>query len=179
MAATPGNAMNLNSTSSGLTNWDGTATMSTTPMAQYNVVVGASTNTIQNEAPGTAGNVLTSNGASSYPTFQALPYTKMPWTDKAALFTAVSNNGYFCTGTFAVTMPASPAQGDVVAIAVDGAVTVTITGNTGQTLQIGKAKSAAAGTAVNNFTGDTVFFVYRSSDTNWIATQVIGTFTVT
>lgn len=180
MAATPGNSINQNSTSSGLYNWDGTATTSTTAMAQYNVVVGASTNTIQNEAPGTAGNALISNGATSYPTFQAIPFMQMPWTDKAANFAAAAGNGYFVTATATATMPASPSQGNIIAFEVDGVGSLlTITANTGQIIRIGKALSASAGTAVNNFQGDSVTFVYRAADTSWQAISVIGTFTVT
>lgn len=180
MAAQPANSMNQNSTSAGLQNWDGTATASTTAMVQYNVVVGASASTIQNEAPGSAGNVLTSNGASSYPTFQALPFTKMPWSDKATSFNAVAQNGYFVTATATATMPSSPSQGDTIAFEVDGVGSLlTVTANTGQIIRIGKAVSASAGTAVNNFQGDSVTFVYRSSDTSWQAISVIGTWTVT
>jgi hypothetical protein len=180
MAATPANSVNQNSTSSGLWTWDGTATASTTAMAQYNVVVGASANTIQNEAPGSAGNVLTSNGASSYPTFQAIPYTQMPWTDKATSFNAAAGNGYFVTATATATMPASPLQGNTISFEVDGVGSLlTITANTGQIIRAGKTVSAAAGTCVNNFQGDSITLVYRASDTSWQAISVIGTWTIT
>lgn len=180
MAAKPGNSLNQNSTTAGLQNWDGTATASTTALAQYNTMVGASTTTVQNIVPGTSGWVLTSAGASAYPAYAAPVFTKMPWTDKSGNFAAASQNGYFVTATCAGTMPASPAQGDVISFSVDSASGIlTVTGNTGQTLQIGTAISAAAGTAASNFTGDSVTFVYRSSDTNWIAESVIGTWTVT
>jgi hypothetical protein len=180
MAATPANSMNLNSTSSGLVNWDGTATESTTALAQYNVVIGASANTVQNEAPGSSGTVLTSNGATSYPTFQAIPFTQMPWTDKATSFNAAAGNGYFVTATATATMPASPTQGQIIAFEVDGVGSLlTITANTGQLIRVGKVVSAAAGTAVNNFQGDSLTLVYRASDTSWQAISVLGTWTVT
>jgi hypothetical protein len=181
MAAKPSNAMNLTSTVSGLVNWDGVSSMSTTALTQYYTLVGASTNTVAAIAPGAAGTVLTSGGASANPSYTALPFTKMPWTDEASLFTAVSNNGYFCTATFAVTMPVSPAQGDTISFIVDGSFGVTITANTGQTLQNGSAKSASAGTCLNaaTTTGCSITFVYRLSDTNWIASSVIGTWTIT
>lgn len=180
MAATPANSFNQNSTASGIQNWDGVATPSTTALAQYNVVIGASTNTVHNEAPGTSGNVLTSNGATSYPTFQALPYTPMPWTDKATSFAAAAGNGYFVTATATATMPASPSQGNLIAFEVDGVGSLlTIQANTGQIIRIGKVVSASAGIAVNNFQGDCVVFVYRTSDTSWQAIQSIGTWTIT
>jgi hypothetical protein len=101
------------------------------------------------------------------------------WTDENTNFNAAANGNYFITGAAIATLPASPSQGNTVAFAVDTASTLTITANTGQVIRIGSAVSAAAGTAVNNARGDSVTLVYRSSDTAWIATSVIGTFTVT
>ena len=181
MGTTPANSMNLNSTTSGLVNWDGTATMSTTALTQYNVLVGASANTIQSEAPGTAGQALISNGATSYPTFQAIPFTKMPWSDKATSFNAVSNNGYNVTAVATATLPSAPAQGDLVAIVYDASsAVVTITANTGQFIRVGKQITLAAGTILSNFQGDAITLEYRSSDLTWIAWPgVQGTWTVT
>lgn len=180
MAATPANSLNQNSTSSGLWTWDGTATASTTALVQYNVVSGASTNTVNNITPSTSGFVLTSNGLAAQPTFQALPFTQMPWTDEATSFAAVAGNGYFVTATATGTLPASPTQGQIIAFEVDGVGSLlTIRANTGQIIRIGKVVSAAAGSAVNNFQGDSVTLVYRASDTSWQAISVIGTWTVT
>jgi hypothetical protein len=84
MAATPGNAVN-ESGASGLCNFDGTATFSTTALTQYYVLSGASANTVNNISPSTSGYVLTSNGASAQPTFQAVsapsPTTTLNWFD--------------------------------------------------------------------------------------------------
>ena len=180
MVTTPANSVNQNSASSGLWTWDGTATASTTALAQYNVVVGASTNTVQNEAPGTAGQALISNGATSYPTFQAIPYVQMPWTDKATSFSAAAGNGYFVTATATATLPGSPAQGNVIAFEVDGVGSLlTITANTGQIIRLGKIVTASAGTAVNNFQGDAIVLVYRAADTSWQAIQSVGTWSLT
>jgi len=182
MAAKPANAMNLNSTTPGLVNWDGTSTMSSTSLtAQYYTLTAASTTTINAVAPGTSGWVLTSGGASAYPAYAALPFTQLPWTDETTTFSPAAGNGYFVTGTATATLPASPSQGNTIAFFVDGAVTLTITGNTSQLIQVGSAISAAAGTCVNaaTTTGCSITLVYRSSDTKWCATSVIGTFTVT
>lgn len=181
MAAKPSNAMNLTSTTSGLVNWDGTSSMSSTALTQYNVLSGASANTVNNIAPSTGGYVLTSNGASSQPTFQAIPFTQIPWTDETTTFTPAVGNGYIVTGTATATLPASPAQGNTISFFVDGAVALTITGASGQLIQVGSAISAAAGTCVNaaTTTGCAVTLVYRASDTKWFATSVVGTWTIT
>jgi hypothetical protein len=181
MAATPANSFNQNSTSSGLQNWDGTATPSTTALVQYFVVSGATTNTVNNITPtANTGWVLTSNGLSSQPTFQAIPFTQMPWTDKATSFNAAAGNGYFVTATATATMPASPTQGQIIAFEVDGVGSLlTIQANTGQIIRGGKAVSASAGTCVNNFQGDAIVLVYRAADTSWQSIQMIGTWTIT
>ena len=180
MAAKPANSMNLNSTTSGLVNWDGTSTMSSVALTQYYVVSGASANTVNNIAPSTSGFVLTSNGASAQPTFQAIPFTQMPWTDEAISFNAAIGNGYFVTATSTATLPSSPNQGNTISFAVDSAAGIlTITANTGQKIQIGAAiNTATAGTAASNKNGDSVTLVFRASDSFWIATSTIGSWTV-
>lgn len=44
-------------------------------VTQYNVITGGASNVLNNVAPGASGTVLTSNGASSQPTFQAVAST--------------------------------------------------------------------------------------------------------
>ena len=180
MVATPGNALNQNSTTAGLYTWDGTATTSSTAITQYNVLSGASSTTVNNIAPSTSGFVLTSNGASAQPTFQAAVFTPVVWTDKNSSFAAAASNGYFVTATATATLPGSPTQGQTVQFFVDSASGIlTVQANTGQIIRIGKAVSATAGTAASNFQGDALTLVYRASDTCWCATDCIGTFTVT
>lgn len=179
MAATPSNALNIKN--AGITIFDGTATFTATTTTQYYTLVGNTGNTIANVAPGTATYVLTSNGAASNPSYQVLPYTAMPWTDEAVSFNAVAGNGYFVTANATATLPASPAQGNIICFAVDSVSGIcTIQANTGQTIQVGKNISASAGTCVSNFNGDSICLVYRASDTNWIAVPgATGTWTVT
>lgn len=120
--------------------------------------------------PGASGTVLTSTGISSAPTWQAASSGAFPWTDEATSFTAASNNGYFVTATAVATLPASPAQGDVVAIAYDGATgAVTVTANTGQTIRTGTAVSASAGTCASTAEGDSIYLTYRSTGTTWVS----------
>ena len=177
MPSTAGNSLNI--TQSGLQVFDGTATFTATTTTQYNTLVGNTGNTIANIAPGTATWVLTSNGASANPSYQVLPFTHLTWTDKAASFNAASNQAYFTSAIATATLPAAPAQGDTIAFTADTTAILTLQANTGQTIRIGKAVSASAGTAASNFQGDSVTIVYRASDISWIASEVLGTWTVT
>lgn len=178
MAPTPANALNIKN--AGITIFDGTATFTATTTTQYNTLVGNTGNTIANVSPGTSGQVLTSNGASANPSYQTLPFTQTPWTDEATSFAVVVGNGYFVTANATATLPASPAQGNICSFAVDNATAIlTITANTGQLIRLGTTVSAAAGTCVSNKDGDSITLVYRASDTSWIATQSVGTWTIT
>lgn len=106
--------------------------------------------------------------------------SEIVWTDEAVSFNAVAGNGYFITaGSVVATLPGSPTQGQTIDFAVDTTSSFEILANTGQVIRIGTAVSASAGNATSNARGDSVTLVYRSSDTAWIATSVIGTWTVT
>lgn len=110
------------------------------------------------------------------------PGNILTWTDKNTSFSAAVGNGYFVTATATATLPASPAQGNTIAFAVDSVSGIlTIKANTGQIIQVGLAISAAAGTCVSNANGDSITLVYRAADTKWISAfgGPEGTWTIT
>lgn len=145
---------------------------------QYGVIYGNGTSALGVTATGSAGQVLTSNGSGSAPTYQST--LGSTWTDEAISFAAASNVNYFVTANATATLPASPAQGDSIGFVVTaGSTTLTITGNTGQTIRLGLVASAAAGTAANNAQGDSIVLVYQSASTGWYAISSIGTWTIT
>ncbi|MDE3022114.1 MAG: hypothetical protein KGI54_09655 [Pseudomonadota bacterium] len=101
------------------------------------------------------------------------------WTDESSTFSPAVQSGYFVSGASTPVLPASPSQGDTISFIQDTSSTLTITGNTGQFLRIGSQLSVSAGVAVSTAQGNSVTFVYRSSDTTWIALSYIGTWAVT
>lgn len=101
------------------------------------------------------------------------------WTDENASFNAEAQEGYFVTDTATASLPASPSQGDTVSFALDTANVLTIQASGSQVIRVGSSVSSAAGTAVSTAQGDSITLVYRASSTSWIATSVIGTFTLT
>jgi len=103
----------------------------------------------------------------------------LTWNDESTSFSAAATNGYFVTGTASATLPASPSQGNTIAFATDATNILTITANTGQTIRVGNNVSASAGTCANTLRGDSITLVYRSSDTTWLATSVIGEWQLT
>ena len=128
---------------------------------------------------GTGITVTNGSGVSGNPTIAASGMG-LTWTDNSGTFTAVANHGYFITATATPTLPASPSAGDTVAFAIDAAAVATVTGNTGQTIRVGAAVSASAGTCANAVRGDSITLVYRATDTSWLSVGAPqGTWTVT
>ena len=69
MPSTPANSLNLSATS-GVVTWDGTATLTTSSVNQYSMIVGSTAEGVANIAPSaTAGIPLVSNGSSANPAF--------------------------------------------------------------------------------------------------------------
>lgn len=101
------------------------------------------------------------------------------WTSTSGTFTAAIQNGYFLTAASTPTMPAAPAEGDMVAFVVDAAATITITANTGQKLRLASTLSATAGTCVTSLQGNTITFVYRSTGATWFSLSASGAWNVT
>jgi hypothetical protein len=67
MPSTPANALNLSS--SGVVKFDGTATFSATPVTQYDVLVGGSSNQITSIGPGTGGQALLAGTGGADPSY--------------------------------------------------------------------------------------------------------------
>jgi hypothetical protein len=142
-----------------------------------NVILGNGTSAPLFVAPSTAGNVLTSTGstwASSAPAAGGIVYTAV----KTANYTAVNNDGVLTNttgGAFTVTLPSSPAVGNIVIVVdsfsqwgtnnliIDPTALIKIAGNT------------AGDTLTCDITGATVTLVYTGASYGWnVAAQVGG-----
>lgn len=117
-------------------------------------------------ADGTAGQVLTTNGAGTVTWSTSGVGT---WTDTSGVFTASRNSAYFLTAASTATLPAAPVQGDTVDFVCDTTGSCVITANAGQSIRIANQLSSVAGTATNSARGDTLSLVYRAATTTWFA----------
>jgi|SRR5580693_4593331 hypothetical protein len=177
MPSSLGNALNI--TEAGVQTFNGTSSFAGSTGTQYTVVLWNSSNQLTGvSGVGTAGQVLTSAGASANPTWASPGVTSFPWTDEVTSFSVAKSHGYFVTGTATGSLAASPAQGDTVEFVVTSGNMLTIQANTGQTISIGANSSSSGGTAINTVIGDSVTLVYQLASTTWLATSVIGVWTL-
>ncbi len=100
------------------------------------------------------------------------------WQDVSGAFISNKNNGYFITATASSTLPAAASEGDTIEYALDTTQILTLTASGGQTVRIGNAVSSSGGTATSTLRGDSVTLVFRAVSQSWIATSVIGTWTL-
>jgi hypothetical protein len=141
-----------------------------TSLTSNNVVLGNGTSAVQFVAPGTSGNLLTSNGTtwtSAAPAPGGIEYEV-----KTANYTAADKEGILADtsgGAFTVTLPATPATGAQVIVADP-------TGDWGtNNLTIGRNGSTISGVAENltcDISGASVQLVYDG--TTWAVYAQVG-----
>ena len=102
----------------------------------------------------------------------------IPYTDEAVSFLAVVNNGYFCTAALTVTLPAAPAQGEVITLGIETAGAVVIQAVGAQIIRLGSTASSAAGTATSTAIGSSIELVYRAASTTWFSISTEGSWTL-
>ena len=128
----------------------------TGPLTQYAALLGGGGSTLQFASPGTAGYPLTSNGASSYPTFQQLAYGSLSGTPTIPTLSA-GNSGITVSGGPAYTVSNADTFAAGTGISVTGgpAYTVTNAGVTSAVAGTGISVSGATGAVTFSNTGVT------------------------
>jgi len=141
-----------------------------TTLTANNVILGNGTSAVQFVAPGTSGNVLTSNGTTW--ASAVLPAGGLTYVVKTSNYTTQDKEGVLADtsgGAFTVTLPATPATGAQVVVADAGANWGT------NNLTVGRNGSTIGGLAENlvcDITGASVQLVYDGS--TWEVYAQIG-----
>lgn len=141
-----------------------------TSLTANNVILGNGTSAVQFVAPGTSGNVLTSNGTTW--SSAVLPAGGLTYVVKTSNYTTQDKEGVLADtsgGAFTVTLPATPATGAQVVVADSGSNWGT------NNLTVGRNGSTIGGLAqdlVCDITGASVQLVYDGS--TWEVYAQIG-----
>lgn len=162
----------------------GTGLTSTTA---YAVVCGGTTSTaaLQSIASvGTSGQVLTSNGASALPTFQAASGGGMTWNEVTGTTQAMAvDNGYILNnaGLVTATLPATAARGSVIRVAGKGAGGWRIAQNASQIIYFGLSTTTTGATGYIQSTAarDSVELVCVTADIHFQVISSMGNITIT
>lgn len=120
-------------------------------------------------------NVLGGPGITTSGSGSAITINSVVFTDQAGSTSVTSDSGSFATAAITLTTPASPAQGEVIEFVCTTSSALVVTAAGTQKIRIGSIISSAGGTATSTLAGDALILRYRSSDTVWYATSVIGT----
>ncbi len=125
-------------------------------------------------SPGTAGNVLTSDGINWTSAAGGAAGGGGAINDIAISTAASANTTYNATAALTLTLPASPTQSDTIQIICSHAGPIVVQANTGQTIKLGANNSTSAGTATNTQIGDVLTMRYLSASTTWRVVSSIG-----
>jgi hypothetical protein len=122
-------------------------------------------------------NILGGPGITTSGSGSTLTINGVVFTDTTAA-TLVADNGYYATAAGTYTLPAAPAQGELIIIACDTTGAVAVTANSGQTIRIGSSITATAGNLTSTARGDSLTLRYRTSGTVWITVSSMGNWTI-
>jgi len=194
------NAVNI--ASSGLVKYDGAGTFSAVTTTLHSVLVGAASNGITNLTAGTNGQVLlgstgvdpvfatlTGTGGITFTTGAGslaingsgggLTWTVVTGTTQAAAV----NNGYVANnaGLVTVTLPATSAVGDLVAVSgMNNATGWKVAQNAGNTIHFGSSTTTpgTGGSLASTATYDTIYLLCITANALWTVTGSVGNITV-
>ena len=172
-------------TLTGILTGNGTSPVTASAVSQYSTLVAGSSNSVVGVAPSsTIGYVLTSNGSSANPSYQAVSGTYITWIDAtSASYTLAAQTGYVTNNAGGVnyTLPASSNIGDQFKIVGKTGIT-TITPNANQQILIGSASGTigVTGTAVGTNVGDSILMtcITAGASSKWRASSLIGNWTL-
>jgi len=193
------NAINLKA--SGVPTYDGAGTFTASTLTQHAVLLGGASNLITSlplingqlaigntgndptAATLTAGTGVSIANASGSITISAvgggLTWTVVTGTSQAAAV----NNGYIANnaGLVTVTLPATSAVGDTVAVTgINNATGWKVAQNAGNTIFFGNATTTpgTGGSLASTATRDTVYLICMTANATWNVTTSIGNITV-
>lgn len=144
-------------------------------------LVSTSAGLITDADASTAGYVLTSNGSGSAPSFQAPASGGMSWVNVTGTSQSMAvGTGYVANNASLVTLtlPATAAVGDIIAVQGSGAGGWQIAQNSGQTIHFnaGDSTTGASGYLASGGQYDVVFLMCITANTDWVYNGGFGNY---
>lgn len=170
---TTANSATLVTSSTGVPAW-------TASMTNGQVLVGSTGATPVPATVGSSGNITISVGAGTLSIgtsgLASFTYNDVSGTTQAAAV----NNGYIISNAAqtTVTLPATAAEGSVIAVQGKGAAGWIMAANTGQVIHLGSSATSSAGSLTSTNQWDAVEVVCVTANTTWAVKSVIGNLTV-
>lgn len=141
-------------------------------------------NTITGDAGGaispTSGNwnILGGPGVTTSGSGSTLTINSVVFTDQGGSTSVTSDSGSFATAAITLTLPASPAQGELVQVVCTSASALVVDAPSTHLIRLGSSVTSAGGTVTSTAIGDSLTLRYRTSDTTWYATSIVGNWTI-
>lgn len=129
----------------------------------------------------TPGSNITISSVSGAITISATGFAGFAYNDVSGTTQAAAvNNGYIISNSAqtTVTLPATAAEGSVIAVQGKGAAGWILTANTGQTIHLGNTASTSGGTLTSTNLWDAVEVVCVTANTTWAVKSAVGNLTV-
>ena len=123
-------------------------------------------------------NVLGGPGVTTTGSGNTITINSVVYTNQAGSTSVTADSGSFSTAAITLTLPAAPAQGDLVEFVCTTANPLIIDAPSTHLIRIGTLVTSAGGTVTSTAIGDSITLRYRTSDTTWYATSVIGTWVI-
>lgn len=190
----------LNITAAGIVKYDGAGSFTADTVTQHDLLIGGAANAITSlaltngqlaigstgadpvAASITAGTGITVTPGAGTITIASTVVASAAWTFVAGTTqAAVANNYYAATnaGQTTFTLPATAAQGTVLAFLATTAAGWTLVENTGQSIQVGSSvTTTTTGSVTTTAIGDIIYLVCSTANTKWFATGEIGNLTI-
>lgn len=180
LSATQGGLGVANPTAHGVLVGEGASAVTPIVLAAGQVLVGT---TASDPSPValTAGSNITITSVSGSITIAASGFAGFAYNDVSGTTQAAAvNNGYVISNASqtTVTLPATAAEGSVIAVQGKGAAGWILTANTGQIIHLGNTASSSGGTLTSTNLWDAVEVVCVTANTTWAVKSAVGNLTV-
>lgn len=121
-------------------------------------------------------NIFGGPGVTTTSSSDTITINSVVFSDQATSTSVTSDSGSFLTGGSAqtYTLPASPSDGELCIFVRVSDFDHVISAAGSQIIRIGSSSTSAGGTVTSSSISDALTLRYRSTDTTWYATSIIG-----